>query len=189
MPSHREVERFLSPLVVENPQANNNGWTYDPELGWIHKDSRMSANGIGGSDTFYQYELNGSRKVIGGDGRSCRIQTFGNSFTHCDQVNDGETWQTYLACHLCEPLENYGVGGYSVYQAYRRMVRVQKTQPADYIILNIWTDDHFRNLDSWRSIRFGVRTPGGFTLPYLIVDAEEGSCVEVENICSRPEQV
>ena len=29
-------------------------------------------------------------------------------------MNDGETWQEYLAAHLREPIRNYGVGGYSV---------------------------------------------------------------------------
>ena len=58
----------------------------------------------------------------GGD-RPCRMNTYGDSFTQCHQVSDGETWQEYLAAHLGEPVRNFGVGGYGVYQAYRRMLR------------------------------------------------------------------
>ena len=32
----------------------------------------------------------------------------------------------YLAAHLGEPLRNFGVGGYGVYQAYRRLVREER---------------------------------------------------------------
>jgi len=34
----------------------------------------------------------------------------GDSFTHCDQVSDGETWQEFLASHIREPVKNFGVG-------------------------------------------------------------------------------
>jgi hypothetical protein len=119
----------------------------------------------------------------------CRIHTYGNSFTHCDQVSDGETWQEYLAAHIQEPIRNYGVGGYSVYQAFRRMLKVEKQIGAQYIILNIWDDDHFRNLDSWRSIRFGRRTPCGFTLPHLRVNVQQDWCKQIENMCRGPQDV
>jgi hypothetical protein len=48
-----------------------------------------------------------------------RINTYGNSFTQCHQVSDGETWQEYLAAPLGEPIRNFGVGGHGVFQAYR----------------------------------------------------------------------
>ena len=60
-------------------------------------------------------------------GRPCRINTYGDSFTQCHQVSDAETWQEYLAGHLGEPIRNFGMGGYGVYQAYRRMVREEQT--------------------------------------------------------------
>jgi hypothetical protein len=122
-------------------------------------------------------------------GATSRIHTYGDSFTHCDQVSDGETWQEYLAAHLQEPIRNYGIGGYSVYQAYRRMRKVEGEQGVEYIILNVYDDDHFRNLDAWRwrSLRTGVL--GWFTLPHLRVNVQEGRCEEVENICRTPEDV
>jgi hypothetical protein len=129
--------------------------------------------------------------VIHGRGEECRIHTYGDSFTHCDQVCDGETWQEFLAAHLREPIRNYGVGGHSVYQAYRRMLKVEREGPhrARYAILTIYDDDHFRNLDPWRGIRTGRHTPSSFTLPHLRVNVATGECREIDNPIPRREDV
>ena len=183
MPTREEIDAFIDPR-----RAANNGWTFDAELGWVHCDA-VHENGVDQSRTYYHYEPDGARRVVNCAGAPCRVHTYGDSFTHCDQVSDGETWQEYLAAHLQEPIRNYGVGGYSVYQAYRRMLSVEKRQPAPFIILNIWADDHFRNLDAWRSIRSGRHTRCGFPLPHLQVDVPQDRCEQVENIIRRPEEV
>ena len=85
--------------------------------------------------------------------RPCRINTYGNSFTQCHQVSDYETWQEVLAAHLQEPVRNFGIGGWSSYQAYLRILKEEIRNPAEYIIFNFYQDDHRRNLDSWRNIR------------------------------------
>lgn len=175
-------------MTPEESRRRSNGWTYDAELGWVHC-SAAHPNGVDGSTTFYHYESDGARKVTNSRDRSSRVHTYGDSFTHCDQVNDGETWQEYLAAHLQEPIRNYGVGGYSVYQAYRRMLRVEKQRPAPFMILNIYDDDHFRNLDAWRSIRAGPRSNCGFTLPHLRVDVARGRAEQRENILRTREAV
>jgi len=80
-------------------------------------------------------------------GRKCRINTYGDSFTLCHQVSDGETWQEYLAAHLGEPVRNFGMGGYGAHQASRRMVREEHTDHnAERLIFYIWGDDHIRSL-------------------------------------------
>lgn len=188
MPSREQVDNFLQREQGPNRLSRNQGWTFDPDLGWVLCDSVRSRS-VDGSKGFYSYEPGGARKVVNFPDRPCRIHTYGNSFTHCDQVSDGETWQEYLAAHIQEPIRNYGVGGYSVYQAYRRMLKVEKENPAEYIILNIWDDDHFRNIDSWRSIRFGHRTSCGYTLPYLRVNVQQDRCDEIENLFRKAEDV
>ena len=188
IPSREQVDNFLRGRQGPKKLSRNQGWLFDGELGWVLCDS-IRPRSVHGSRGFYRYEIDGARRGVNFPGRSCRIHTYGNSFTHCDQVSDGETWQEYLAAHLQEPIRNYGVGGYGVYQAYRRMLKVEKTTPAKYIILNVWDDDHFRNLDSWRSIRFGHRTPCGYTLPYLRVNVQEDRCKQIENLCREPEEV
>ncbi len=188
MPSREQVHNFIHGRQGSEKLSRNQGWTFDSDLGWVLCDS-IRPRSVDGSQGFYSYETDGARKVVNLSDKPCRIHTYGNSFTHCDQVSDGETWQEYLAAHIQEPIRNYGVGGYSVYQAFRRMLKVEKENGAQYIILNIWDDDHFRNLDSWRSIRFGRRTPCGFTLPHLRVNVQQDRCKQIENVCHKPQDV
>jgi hypothetical protein len=190
LPSREQVEKFLTKSSAHTLQPNR-GWTHDAELGWIHDDTVHEGDGVNGTRTYYSYEDDGARNVMQFADQPCRLHTYGNSFTHCDQVNDGETWQEYLAGHLGEPVRNYGVGGYSVYQAHRRMKKVHREGDhiADYVILNIYDDDHFRNLDAWRRVRFGRGTSCGFTLPHLRVNVEKGQCIENDNMLSEPDDV
>lgn len=67
------------------------------------------------------------------------------------------------------------------------MRKVEAEHPAEYIVLNVWDDDHFRNLDAWRSIRMGRQ--GRFTLPYIRANLEAGTCEEFENICPTAEEL
>ncbi len=194
MPTQEMVDHFVNSERAARAAAidlggimcNNALSTFDADLGWTLTDG-VRSDGIDGSWTFYNYEPTGSRRVVNFPDRASRIHTYGNSYTHCDQVSDGESWQEYLAAHLQEPIRNFGVGGYSVYQAYRRMLKVEAETPAEYLILNVWDDDHYRNLDAWRSIR--ARRQGRFTLPHLRVDVERGTCDQVDNPCLTGDEV
>jgi len=145
--TREEVERFL------NPKEPN--WAqFDPELGYTLRDC-VERDGVDNSYPAFHFGRHGERRMINALDLPCRINTYGNSFTMCNQVGDGETWQEYLAAHLGEPVRNFGVGGYGVYQACKRMMRnANGPVGAEYIILNIWgLDDHYRSLDSWRWLR------------------------------------
>lgn len=188
MPSREHVKNFIAGKQGPEQLSKNAGWTFDADLGWIISDC-VRRDGVDKSKTFYHYEPDGARRVTNFADRPCRIHTFGDSFTHCDQVNNSETWQEFLAAHLQEPVRNYGAGGYSVYQAYLRMLKVEKNNPAEYIILNIWDDDHYRNLDAWRPIRFGRVIPDDFTLPHLRVNLQKGLCEQAPNLFHKPGEV
>ncbi len=188
MPSRQRIEDFVTGEYGPRDQRPGEVFQYDSELGWIQHEA-IGSTGVDGSKVFYNYESDGARKVINFPGQHSRIRTYGNSFTHCSQANNNETWEEYLAAHIQEPVRNYGVGGYSVYQAYRRMLKVEKQLPGGYIILNIWDDDHYRNLDAWRSIRFGYGSRCGFTLPHLKVDVAKGSCEQIENCSKTPDDL
>ncbi len=180
-----QVDRWLSGETIVF------GETYDGELGWVVAD-RRTRDGVDGSIAEYRYA--GARRMIMHADRPCRINTYGDSFTHCDQVSDGETWQEYLAAHLCEPVRNFGVGGYSVYQAYLRMLREETRTPAKYIIFNIYEDDHYRNLHGWRNLRTGYTPktwPGvlSASLPYVCVNPATGEFTRFPNPCPNCESV
>ena len=145
----KDVDKFLD--------SKGEQWAcFDAELGYRLRDSAVR-DGIDGSLSFASFEKTGQRKMINYADRPCRINTYGDSFTYCQEVNDGETWQEILAAHFGEPIRNFGIGGYGVYQAYRRMVREEQTnQSAEYVILNVFDDDHYRNLHKWRWVVCGV---------------------------------
>jgi hypothetical protein len=122
---------------------------FDPELGYV-LGSSFPVDGIDGTRTISTAaDPTGARtaRLYTNSHRPCRINTYGNSFTQCHQVSDGETWQEYLAGHLGEPIRNFGMGGYGVYQSYRRMLREEQTgHGAENLIFYIWGDDHIRSL-------------------------------------------
>jgi len=160
---------------------------YDPELGYLHID-RDFKEGIDGSVCSYRYDRLGARRTIAHADKACRINTYGDSFTSCEQVSDGETWQEVLAAHLGEPIRNYGIGGYSVYLAYLRMKREEKKAPAAYIIFNIFDDDHYRNLLGWQRLHFGVnRKSTNPPIPHVSVNPEAREFVEHPNPCPTPD--
>ena len=188
----RDIDRFLD--------AGEANWArFDAELGYVPNDSRV-VDGHGGATSTYRYGGTGERLVINYGDRPCRINTFGNSFTQCHQVSDGETWQEYLAANLGEPIRNFGVGGYGVHQAALRLRRVQATSSSTaYVILNIFLDDHYRNLDAYRLLRVGAswwreqrRMPVGMfhANPWRHVRFDpSGRLVERPNLCPTPESL
>ena len=169
---------------------------FDPELGYILGNS-MPPDGMDGSSTISTSQKNGARAAFMYPDRKCRINTYGNSFTQCHQVSDGETWQEYLAAHLGEPVRNFGMGGYGVYQAYRRMLRTEPTDDsADYVLLYIWGDDHFRSIMRcryaaiypWWDSRGGLSFHNNFWAN-IEMDLETGHFVERDNLLPTPESL
>jgi hypothetical protein len=137
IPSKTEIDVFL----------NETSWAqFDPDVGYI-LGNYIPPDGMDSSSTISTVQPNGARTSFMYKDKFCRINTYGNSFTQCHQVSDGETWQEYLAAHLGEPVRNFGMGGFGIYQAFRRMVREESTQyGAEYVILYMWGNDHIRSL-------------------------------------------
>ncbi|MBM3855428.1 MAG: hypothetical protein FJ399_20120, partial [Verrucomicrobia bacterium] len=168
-----------------------NQWAkFDPELGYLPSDS-IQRDGVDGSRTVYRYGPAGERRVINYADRPCRVNTYGNSFTQCHQVSDGETWQEYLAAHLGEPIRNFGVGGYGVFQAFARLRRMERTSvQAPWLIFNIYDDDHRRTLMPWRSFVINSERSSemfhGNPWTHLRVDLDSGRWEQALNACPTP---
>jgi len=186
----------ISKDVIRTFLEENTWAQFDPELGYI-LGHYMPRDGIARSATISTSQPNGQRTSFMYADRPCRINTYGNSFTQCHQVSDGETWQEYLAAHLGEPIRNFGMGGYGVYQAYRRMVREEKRgHGAEYVILYIWGDDHTRSLLRCRHASFyrswnhyGGKMFHNNFWAHLEMDLETGKWVEKENLLSTRESL
>jgi hypothetical protein len=144
-PTKEMISRFLDP-------SRNNFARYDSELGYVISNYVVK-DGVDGSYTTCRIGPVGERFSPAAAGRPCRINSYGDSFTQCHQVTDGETWQEYLGAHLGEPIRNFGCGGFGVYQAYRRMVREESSSHgAPVILFNLYEDDHRRSVMSYRWI-------------------------------------
>ena len=193
-PSTLTFEQYLKESAVSREVIDRflrgPSWAqFDPELGYI-LGNYLPTDGIDASATISTVQSNGARTSFVYTGRKCRINTYGDSFTQCHQVSDGETWQEYLAAHLGEPVRNFGMGGYGVYQAYRRVLREERTDHgAEYLIFYIWGDDHIRSLlrcrhaityKEWNQ-QGGSMFHGNFW-PNLEMDLETGRFVEKENL-------
>jgi hypothetical protein len=188
--TENQVREFLRPLLLAREDVDL--WLkrrefpfckYDTELGYLHID-RDFQEGQDGAICRYRYDQLDARRMFAYAGEPCRINSYGDSFTSCEQVSDGETWQEALAAHLGEPVRNFGIGGYSVYQAYLRMLREEQRAPARCIIFNIFDDDHARNLHGWQRLKFGVnRKSPNPTVPHVTVDLEKASVIDRPNPC------
>lgn len=185
----KEVRDFLSGLLYTRQEVDDYfaGKAFpfskhSPEFGWLLRDTYFR-DGVNNSVSVYTYaQPNGERLMSNYADKPCRINTYGNSFTQCHQVSDHETWQEVLAAHLQEPVRNFGIGGWSVYQVYLRMIKEEERTPAEYIIFNIYSDDHYRNLDAWRNIRVNkhqrfIEPP----LPFMKVDLKKRTFTEHPN--------
>jgi hypothetical protein len=192
-----DEKSYLSEILYAREEVDN--WLagkafpfskYHPDFGWLLNNASFK-DGVDGSVSIYTYAgVDGERLMSNYADKPCRINTYGNSFTQCHQVSDHETWQEVLAAHLQEPVRNFGVGGWSVYQAYLRMLKEEQRTPAEYIIFNIYDDDHKRNLDAWRNIRVQkhpqhIEAP----LPYVKVNLKKRKMIECKNPCPTAESL
>ena len=186
----------VPPDVIDGFLRGPSWARFDPELGYVLGND-LPTDGIDGSATISTARPDGSRTSFMYAGRPCRINTYGDSFTQCHQVSDGETWQEYLAAHLGEPVRNFGMGGYGAYQAYRRMIREERTDHgAKYLIFYLWGDDHIRSLLRCRhALIYPVWDDKGGRMfhnnfwPNLEMDLEAGRIVEKGNLLPTPESL
>ena len=199
----KSYEQYLRDSAVSKEvidvflDENKPSWAqFDVELGYKLGNS-LPNDGLDGCSTISTVQKNEARKSYMYINRPCRINTYGDSFTQCHQVSDGETWQEYLAAHLGEPVRNFGMGGYGTYQAYRRMVRTEQTNDnAKYILLYIWGDDHNRSIMRCRHAaiypywnhRGGIAFHNNFWAN-IEMDIDSGKFVEKDNLLPTPQSL
>lgn len=192
-----EIERLLDP---EHPTFI----TFDPVLGYELRDYEFNDGQDGILSSYVYHQHGGHRLMINYADRPCRLNTYGDSFTQGAQVSNGETWQEVLAAHFHEPIRNFGVGGYGVYQAYRRLLRTEAIEDlaAEYLILNIWDDDHLRNIDAARWVRVAWMCRDlprnddkdgypvhGFPWAHIRYDLQQNRFVEKDGMCKTAEDL
>ena len=82
------------------------------------------------------------------------ITTFGDSYTHGDEVQDSETWQTYLEPLVGGAVLNFGVGGYGTDQALLRYRELGTRGEAKTVILGVMLENINRIVNCYRPFYF-----------------------------------
>lgn len=148
---------------------------WDAELGWgkSSPDRPMVQTNRAGVEWTARYELDGSRRsalpqlAIG-------ATSYGDSFTHCSEVQDDQTWQHYYAELSGVGMKNFGVPGYGTGQALMRFRRhLAQGIVAPVTVLGIYEDDVSRTVNRFRPF-YASNTPNllGFKPAFRFEDGQ-----------------
>lgn len=116
-------------------------------FGWQYYDDAFRdvkpARGATGWDNYGK----SPRPSSGQHNRPC-VTTFGDSFTHGDEVGNDEAWSHLASERLGCEVANYGVGGFGTDQSLVRFNEIAPTTPV--VILGVYQEMLRRNLSaSW----------------------------------------
>ena len=142
------INEALQRALLDLASSTNSYIIFDRELGWsIRPDSRKGLNGNAYSSNragirgTREYDLRPPEGVT-------RIAAFGPSFTHCDEVNDEETWQALMEeANPALEVMNWGVGAYGTDQAYLRYKLHGKAYRPHIVLIGYEEDNYLRNLN------------------------------------------
>lgn len=175
--------------ATEEALADRTPYTrLDPRLGWVNRPNAVSADGLARTngdairaDRSYSRSLGTVRE---------RVLTFGDSYTHGNEVTNSQTWQHH-AEQSRPGLEmlNFGVGGYGMTQALLRFETEIERFEATGAVLGCMTDDLRRSLNAYYPFRFRPPSlaPSASGSPYALVDPEDGLLRIMPNPLGSPE--
>lgn len=156
-------------------RRNDTYLQHDPALGWSVRPGattgryRANAQGLRGER---DYPLRTPPGVV-------RIATFGDSFTHGDDVKYGGTWQAQLEPTLTgAEVLNFGVPAYGVDQAYLRYMEDGKAFRPNVVLIGVMAENLFRGINVWRPY---YKTSYEFPLTKPRFRVVEGELVLVPN--------
>lgn len=114
------------------------------------------------------------------------IATFGDSFTQCDEVEDHQTWQTYLTELLQLDVYNFGVNAYGTDQAYLKFLSTFPELPTPIVFLGLTTENIKRIVNVYRPFYF-LKTGTPLPKPRFIL--KDNMLVLIENPLRSREDV
>jgi hypothetical protein len=175
-------KKFVMSVVEQRLQYE----VYSPTIGWTIAKNQVSENGLykSNAEGFRANREYTTEKAPG----KIRVLTFGDSYTHGDEVGNDETWQTYAEQESPDmEFLNFGVPGYSLTQAYLRYKEVASTYPADYVIIGCMSEDLKRSVNVYYPFRYGNpdHSPNAMALPYASLDDAGELVVNPPAISSR----
>lgn len=128
--------------------------SFDQELGWVRKPNSKGVERGKYGDIEYHIDSDGSR--VNATEGEVSIATFGDSYTFCRQVEDGQTWQIFLSEYINKKVLNYGVGNYGVDQALLYYQRQKLPEATKIVILGFVPETICRIQSYWKHyLEFG----------------------------------
>lgn len=126
---------------------------FDPVLGWTNKSngeiqsncsSGIMKSNSSGIRSDREYDLIPPEGVL-------RIAAFGDSFTHCEDVDNDDTWEALMESSTTGlEVLNFGVAGYGLDQAYLRYLKDGVKYEPDVVFIGFMTEDILRHTNNFR---------------------------------------
>lgn len=162
------VRTELERLFAKRPGDRPRYLRHDATLGWTisnsAKSGHYSSNALG-------LRCDHEVEQLPQPGR-LRVASFGDSFTHGDDVEVNGTWQVQLEELLPRSeVLNFGVPAYGVDQAFLRyLARGREFQP-DVVLIGFMSENIRRSLNVWRPFyRASYKFP--FTKPRFVLNGD-----------------
>jgi hypothetical protein len=160
--THKET---LHKLLKNQPTYGK----YSPELGWTIKENGMSTlfkSNSQGIRANREYRLSPPKNVV-------RISTFGDSFTHGDEVENKHTWQEKLN-HFDSNLEvlNFGVNGYGLDQTFLRYQKDGIKFNSHIVLIGFLSENILRNINVFRPF-YMPNASGVLGKPYFTLENDK----------------
>ena len=133
--------------------------SFDSELGWCPQPGVTKQKDTGdhlpGEEVehvvTYSMDDYGSRQCVNDrEGADPTVSTYGDSYCFCREVDDDETFQSFLAERLDTHVGNYGAGNYGLDQTLRRLKRQYDDDPTDYVVVMVTASSIGRILSVWK---------------------------------------
>ena len=149
--------------------------SFDATLGWSIK-----ANGF---SKLYQANSSAIRSdreyTITPPEDISRISAFGDSFTHCDEVKNNETWQASMErSDSSVEVLNFGVGGFGLDQAYLRYLKDGAHYQSDFVLIGFMRENIKRNVNIFRPF---YRQRGGISFTKPRFQIKDGRLALIHN--------
>ena len=163
-----------SDIIRNLIDQKTNYLSFSPTLGWTIKKH--------GSSELYQANSYGIRSdkeyaITPPDGIR-RVSTFGDSFTHCDDVRNNETWQAIMERDDSNiEVLNFGVGGYGLDQAYLRYLEDGRQHKPHIVLIGFMSENIYRNVNTYRPFYF-PKTGVPLTKPRFVIKDGELSLIQ-----------
>lgn len=154
-----------SDLIKHFMEQKTNYLSFSPALGWSIKEN--------GSSKLYQANSSGIRSnkeyAFTPPRGVRRVSTFGDSFTHCDNVKNNETWQAFMESYDSNiEVINFGVCGFGLDQAYLHYLEDGHQYKSHIVLIGFMSSDIFRNVNTYRPF-YSSRTGIPLTKPRFVI--------------------